>query len=179
MFLKDAQTHTVGKWGIKHHRRKYWHDSLGELVGEDVRVRAAPYDKGPDEIEVFHKGRWVCTAFAYDSSKGEQVSGHDVARAQSRQRRGYRGHISEARRALRKVDKQIAHDEQSQQTTQKPPEQSSAPTPENNAAQDQSAASGDNPSADQQRPPQAPDKRGHKRQGNRKPDFLDRMGDDW
>jgi putative transposase len=178
VFLKDVRPHTVGKWGIKHHQRKYWHESLGEIIGEDVRVRAAPYYKGPDEIEVFHNGRWVCTAFAYDSPKGEKVTGHDVARAQGQQRRGYRGQITEGRRDLRKVDKQIADEERSQQPTQQSPQESSTSTPESTAAKDESAAPNQSLPPNQSDNPRPANRQGNQSKGSRKPNFLDRMGDD-
>lgn len=107
IFLTTAIRRKVGKWGIKHDHRKYWHEQLGGLVGEWVTIRSAPYYEGPDEVEVFHEGNWICTAFAQDSARGEAVTGYDVRRAQQNQRAGYREAINIDKEALREADQAI------------------------------------------------------------------------
>jgi hypothetical protein len=170
----------TGRWPQRPGRRKYQHRCT-HLFRSTGAQRAAPLVslptvsyKGPDEIEVFHKGQWFCTAFAYDSPKGEQVTGHDVARAQRRQRRGYRGQITEERRNLRQVDKQIADEKPPQQQ----PLESSSPAPESQAVKGESSTPNQSTSPAQPHSPQSPGERGSTKKGSRRPHFLERMKDD-
>jgi putative transposase len=157
IFLKDARPHVVGKWGIKHDSRKYWHDLFSEVVGEDVIVRAAPYYENPDEIEVFHKGTWLCTAFAYDSERGQAVKQGEVADAQRNQRRSIRRGIKEGRQDLRAVDDEIAKSKQN----------------------DVSQESGNVlPQPKPVTPPSTKSSGGRKNPPRRKGSFIDRMTDD-
>ncbi len=157
VFLKDATPHTIGKWGIKHDDRKYWHDTFSEVVGEDVIVRTAPYYDGPDEIEVFHKKAWLCTAFAYESERGEDVTPADVAGAQRNQRQSIRRGIKEGRQDLRAADREIAKSK-------------------NNTDQQ---ASGESPKPSKPTtPPAAKTSASQKKPTKRKGSFIDRMNDD-
>lgn len=50
----------VLKDGIHHDKRKFVSSALIGLVGETVEVRYMPYDYR--RVEVFHDGKWLCTA---------------------------------------------------------------------------------------------------------------------
>ncbi len=107
MLLKEEGTRRVIKEGIKFEGGVYWHSDLGPLVGEDVAIRAAPSYTNPQDIEVFHRGEWVCTASAMDSETGLSVSREVVAGAQHDQRAAARRQIDDARAALRDADREI------------------------------------------------------------------------
>jgi len=111
----------VGKIGIRYRTREYWHDALSSLVDESVLVRAGPSYTAPDEIEVFHDGHWVCTAFATDSERGRAVNRSDIRTAQRRQRQAARQMIDEAREALEDAEREIG--ELTQETMASEPSQ--------------------------------------------------------
>src|SRR5260221_10738365 len=93
MLLKESATRRVIKTGIKYEARVYWHPDLATLVGQDVLIRAEPSSYAPDEIEVFHRGQWICTAFATDSPAGRTVQPDDISDAQIQQRQAARENI--------------------------------------------------------------------------------------
>lgn len=107
ILLMERARRKVGKIGIRYKSREYWHDALASLVGESVLVRAGPSYAAPDEIEVFHDGHWVCTAFATDSERGRAVNRSDIRAAQRRQRQAARQMIDEAREALSDAEREI------------------------------------------------------------------------
>ncbi|MBU0492761.1 MAG: DDE-type integrase/transposase/recombinase [Chloroflexi bacterium] len=107
MLLKEPEHRRVIKVGIKYENRVYWHSTLPALVGKDVLVRAEPHYAAPDEIEVFHRGKWICTAFATDSEVGHSVTPQEISAAQREQRTAIRRVITEARDALRDADREI------------------------------------------------------------------------
>jgi len=107
MLLKEAANRRVRKVGIEYETRVYWHTELAVLVGEDVLVRAEPHYAAPDEIEVFHRGHWVCTAFATDSEAGRSVTRQEISAAQREQRSAARQVIAGARAALQDADREI------------------------------------------------------------------------
>jgi Mu transposase, C-terminal len=103
-----AEIRKVVKTGIKYQRRLYWHAALGGLVGQEVLVRSAPTYAAPDDIEIFHRKLWICTAFATDSATGMAVTAKDVRDAQHTQREEARQRIHEAREAVKHIDEEIA-----------------------------------------------------------------------
>jgi putative transposase len=157
VFLTDRKAHVVGKKGIKHDGRKYWHDTFSEVAGEDVIVRSAPYYEGPDEIEVFYQGNWLCTAFADDSERGEAVTPGDVADAQRNQRRSIRRGIKAGRQDVLDADQEIAKS-QSNNSSEKPSEQSKSEKPTT--------------------PPATKLSGGEKKLPKRKDSFIDRIDED-
>lgn len=106
--LMKSKTRQVIKPGIKYLNRLYWHRALGDLVGKSVLVRSAPNYTPPDDIEVFHRDIWICTAFAIDSEVGKALIAKDVRDAQREQRELAWKRIHEARDAVEQVDAEIA-----------------------------------------------------------------------
>jgi putative transposase len=121
ILLMESARRKVGKIGIRYRSRKYWHDALAPLVGESVLVRTEPSYAAPDEIEVFHNGAWVCTAFATDSVRGRRVRPSDVAAAQRMQLQEARQRIGDARKALRDAEGEIEEVEPSSTDSQPSP----------------------------------------------------------
>lgn len=58
--LLAGQERTIGKSGIRFAGLHYIAPELHGRVGQQVQVRWLPHD--PRRIEVFHAGRWLCTA---------------------------------------------------------------------------------------------------------------------
>jgi cephalosporin hydroxylase len=110
--LKKSKPCMVIKPGIKYRGRLYWHRALGGYVGKQVFVRAVPSYAAPDDIEVFDRDDWVCTAFAIDSEMGKAVAAEDVRAAQREQREQAWDRIHAARDAVQQVDAEIAELEQ-------------------------------------------------------------------
>lgn len=108
ILLLAAETRTLNKDHIHYGNRRYWHDDLAEIpVGTKVEVRAQPDYMRPDEIEVFHNGHHLCTAFAHDSARGRAVTGTRVLAAQRRQRQRINATIRQKKNALHNADQQI------------------------------------------------------------------------
>jgi putative transposase len=107
ILLMEPERRRVINVGIKYNNRVYWHSELAGVVGEDVIVRVAPSYAPPDEIEVFHDGQWLCTAFATDSETGKAVTRRQIAAAQHAQRERIKNRIGQAREALKKADREI------------------------------------------------------------------------
>lgn len=110
ILLLESETRTVQKGHIRFGNRQFWHLELAPLSGESVMIRVDTRFKTPDEIEVFHKGKWVCTAFATNSERGKAVTGEDVAEAKKYQRKAMskitgpaKRAASEGKRAVEKV----------------------------------------------------------------------------
>ena len=106
--LMKAKTCKVLKTGIKYLNRLYWHRALGDLVGKSVLVRSAPNYTPPDDIEVFERDTWICTAFSIDSEVGRAMIAKAVRDAQREQREQVWKRIHEARAAVEQVDTEIA-----------------------------------------------------------------------
>lgn len=87
----------VIKTGIKFANRLYWHVELGQLVGSDVLIRSDTRYETTDEIEVFHEGKWICTAIAIDSPRGKLVDREEIREAQRLQRTHARAMIAQMR----------------------------------------------------------------------------------
>ena len=107
MLLKEPSRRRVVKQGIKFDGRIYWHTELATIIGEDVLVRVDTRYQTPDEIEVFHDGHWLCTAFALDSARGQALSREEIAVAQQMQRQAIRKTLDEARDILSRVENSI------------------------------------------------------------------------
>jgi putative transposase len=122
--LMKAKTCTVIKTGIKYQSRLYWHTALAEFVGKKVLVRSAPNYVSPEDIEVFDRDSWICTAFATDSEEGKAVTAKAVRDAQRYQREQIRNRIHEARDAVEQIDAEIASLQQdSKVNSETPPSQ--------------------------------------------------------
>lgn len=106
--LKKSKPCKVIKTGIKYRGRLYWHRALGGHVGKWVFVRAVPSYAAPDDIEVFDRDDWICTAFAIDSEMGKAVTAEDVRAAQREQREQAWDRIHTSRAAVQQVDTEIA-----------------------------------------------------------------------
>ncbi len=126
MLLKESKSHKVIKIGIKHEGREYWHPELAAIVGEDVLIRGMPTYMAPDEIEVFYQGRWLCTALATDTERGQKLVRDAIGDAQRSQRQQLRSEIQEARTALQAADEDIAARQQA--TQNEPPTGASSTT---------------------------------------------------
>lgn len=113
ILMLEPASRRVIKEGIKYQGRMYWHQELATFVGQDVVVRAQPHYAAPDEVEVFADGRWICTAFATDSSRGYAVGREEVAGAQRAQREAATEAIRNARSAVAQADREIAEQEPS------------------------------------------------------------------
>jgi transposase InsO family protein len=105
LLLLESGSRIVGKMGIKYGGRQFWHSDLGPIVGETVLIRADTRYRTPDEIEVFHGERWVCTAFATDSERGKAVTPDEVSQAKKYQKREFARQRKEAYGAVRKIKK--------------------------------------------------------------------------
>lgn len=157
MLLKKPERRKIGKKGIEYNNRFYWHRELGRLVGEHVLIRSDPLYDNPDDIEVFHNGQWVCTAFAIDSARGAAVSPEEISAAQSGQRADIRREIDQARDALKEADHEIIASGRSSLSAESTPQKPSLTETK--------------PSL---RKKPKPDKR-----AKRKSDLIDRIPDDW
>lgn len=106
--LLHKEDRVVNKDHIHYGTRRYWHDDLAEIeVGTHIDVYAQPDYMRPDEIEVYHHGRHLCTAFAHDSAKGRAVTGKRVLAAQRRQKKRITNRINQKKAVLRQADQQI------------------------------------------------------------------------
>lgn len=108
ILLLEPTACKVIKEGIKYRGRKYWHADLAVLVSRSVLVRADTRYAAPDEIEIYHDGKWVCTAFALDSERARAVTPEDVREAKKRQRGAARSEVLDARASLKAIEDQIA-----------------------------------------------------------------------
>lgn len=155
MLLKESATRRVIKAGIKYESRLYWHSDLATLVGQDVLIRAEPSSYAPDEIEVFHRGQWICTAFATDSPAGRVVQPDDISDAQIQQRQAARETIDNALSTLEDAER-AAQEAKRQQATQHagPPVEPKQPTeqPPESKPSDKKKSSDNNPKPDEQLP---------------------------
>jgi hypothetical protein len=91
-------------------------------VGQEVLVRSAPTYAAPDDIEVYHREQWICTASATDSSTGMAVTAKDVRDGQHAQREEARQRIHEARDAVKHIDEEIAAFESSLRVASQTPQ---------------------------------------------------------
>ena len=114
--LKEPENRRVIKEGVKYAGRVYWHAALARLVGEDVLIRAEPLYMTPEEIEVYHGGSWICTAFATDSTLGRTITRQQIAEAQREQRETIRQKIRRARATVKDADHQIEELKRSNKT---------------------------------------------------------------
>jgi len=105
--LKEAKVHKVHKFGIKHDNRLYWHTALADHVGKQVIIRVAPTYVAPDEIEVYYRDQWICTAFAMDSKAGRALTASDVGSAKKEQRGKARQRKEEAQGTVERADSEI------------------------------------------------------------------------
>ena len=105
--LKEAKVHKVHKFGIKHDNRLYWHTALADHVGKQVTIRAAPTYSAPDEIEVYYRDQWICTAIAMDSKAGRALTASDVGSAKKEQRGKARQRKELAQDAVERADSEI------------------------------------------------------------------------
>jgi putative transposase len=151
ILLKEPTNRRVTKEGLKYEGRVYWHIALAGLVGRSILVRAEPSYSAPDEIEVFHDGQWICTAFAIDSEMGRSVTRSQVVTAQREQREQARHIINQARDALADADREI---EESNRVAE-PEELPAPPTPSSGTTETKML----------------------KKAKKRKPDLLDRLAD--
>jgi putative transposase len=115
VLLMKAATRRVINKGIKYENRLYWHTALGDLVGKQVLIRRAPTYAPPDEIEVYYRDTWICTAFAIDSPTGKAITAREVRFAQQEQRQQARHRIQAAQEAVTDADAEIAVLEQQYQ----------------------------------------------------------------
>ena len=106
ILLLEATNRNVNKTGIKYEGRQYWHTELAPIVSQQVLIRADTAYEAPDEIEVYHDGRWLCTAFALDSARGRAVTQAEIATAQRQQREAARQQVNAAKALLQDVDRQ-------------------------------------------------------------------------
>lgn len=104
--LLEATNRNVIKTGIKYEARQYWHTELATIVGQQVLIRADTAYEAPDEIEVYHDGHWLCTAFALDSERGRSVTQVEIAAAQRQQREAARQQVNAAKTLIQEVDQQ-------------------------------------------------------------------------
>jgi hypothetical protein len=132
ILLKERARRKVIKKGIKYRGRIYWHTALGEVVGESVLIRSGPSYAAPDEIEVFHDDRWICTAFAIDSERGLAVTRDEVRAAQRAQSQAAQNTIDKARQAIEDADREIEErnkNKSAPDTIDEPPESKEKPKP--------------------------------------------------
>jgi hypothetical protein len=156
--MKAARRRVI-KTGIKYEHRLYWHTALADLVGKDVLIRRAPTYALPDDIEVFYRDVWICTAFATDSATGKAITAREVRFAQQEQRKQARHRIHAAQAAVTDADTEIAALEQ-QRHKKDAPSATEAPVEAKQAVAEASP------------PAPTPQKEG-KRPGQRAPDLLD------
>jgi transposase InsO family protein len=121
VLLQEPVPHYVQRTGIHMENRVYWNKALATRIGTWVVIRSAPHYQAPDQIEVFQKKQWLCTAKATDTLEGQAVTQEDVVAAKHDQKAFLRGDIQHAREAVRAVDRAIAaHLQQSEQETPQP-----------------------------------------------------------
>jgi hypothetical protein len=68
--LLAGEQRTIGKSGIRFAGLHYLAPELHGRVGQQVEVRYLPHDRR--QIEVFHAGRWLCTAKPQDALTPEE-----------------------------------------------------------------------------------------------------------
>ena len=109
LLMLEAHSRTVSKKGIHYASRIYWHSEIACLVGEQVLIRADTRFGSPDEIEVFHGEKWVCTAFATDSEQGTAVTPEQVSEAKKAQRRKLMDKAKNAKQIARRAEKKAGN----------------------------------------------------------------------
>lgn len=107
MLLKEKLSRVVLKEGIKNGNKVFWHADLAYIVGERVDIRADASYEFSDEIEVFYRDEWLCTAIDQKSEAGRAVTQAMVGAAQVEQSRYLRGKRNEALKALDDADREI------------------------------------------------------------------------
>lgn len=107
MLLLESKRCTVQKDGIAFKTKKYWHPDLAPLVREKVLIRADTRYEAPEEIEVFHDGQWICTAFDQNSERGRRVTDADIGRAKKQQRRQANENIKQKKHALKTMERSV------------------------------------------------------------------------
>ncbi len=120
VLLKERKTRRVIKKGIRFKNRFYWDKALAGLVGQDVLIRVGPSYVAPDDIEVFHDGRWVCTAYAIDSKMGKMVTRGEIAAAQREQLQIAKDIIDGSEDAGEETDQEIKEQNESVETPDPP-----------------------------------------------------------
>lgn len=68
--LKDLGSRIVQTRGVMVNRRWYTAAELEPLIGREVEPRAIPHDHR--QVEIFHRGEWVATAYAQDEASPEE-----------------------------------------------------------------------------------------------------------
>lgn len=108
LLLEKEYGRVVGKKGIRRKNVIYWHPTLGTLMKKRVDIRAdTRFDDRPSEIEVYHEGYWICTAFDINSEKGQNLPYSEIRAAQHQQRQYARDQIENAKNIMREVDQEI------------------------------------------------------------------------
>ena len=118
VLLLEAVVRKVLKEGIKFGGRKYWHAELAVIVSQEVVIRADTHYETPDEIEVYFRDRWLCTAFALDSERGRAVTRSEIAEAQRSQINAIRAEIAQARSVIATAEEQSVLSDHSPATSQ-------------------------------------------------------------
>ena len=126
VLLLESVVRKVLKVGIKFGGRKYWHAELAKIVSQEVVIRADTHYEAPDEIEVYFRDRWLCTAFALDSERGRAVTRSEIAEAQRSQVNAIRSEIAHARSVLAAVEDQVVSSDRSPNPSQVPDAETSA-----------------------------------------------------
>lgn len=104
ILLMKRFTRKVTKKGISFNNKFFWHIDLGPYVGQEVLIRVDDEYTTQDEIEVFHNGQWICSAFSANSTKGKNVSPAEIKKAKKRQRKVFRDQVREAKQMLAEID---------------------------------------------------------------------------
>ena len=133
ILLQEPIAHKVQRTGIHTENRVYWDKALATRVGSWVVTRAAPHYQAPEQIEVFQKRRWICTAKATDTLEEEAVGREEIVAAKHEQKAFLRGNIKHAREAVAAIDRTIAAHLQHQEHRAEPPAAAQSPRVEQHA----------------------------------------------
>lgn len=63
VLLKARKYNTVQRNGVPYYDNMYWHEELVvNHKGDQVEIRADPYEKHPDEVQIYYNNKRICTA---------------------------------------------------------------------------------------------------------------------
>jgi putative transposase len=133
LLYEEKEPRVVNKDGIHYENRIYWHEKLGVIAREKVKIHVEPSYAPPDTVEVYYKKKWFCTAFALDSAIADQaMTALTVRRAQQEQRAFHEAQIAQARAAVEADDAESAQ-EMHQSIPAETPQTPSTESPETSA----------------------------------------------
>lgn len=108
ILLLESKSNKVQNRGIPYQGEYYWHADLHKVMGQYVDIYADPYEKNPEEIEVFYDGSWLCKAFSLKSGRGRLLTRNEIRSAQNQQSQTMNEAIKKAKEATKQYDQSPA-----------------------------------------------------------------------